>query len=89
MKHHPFHNADGTLLCIINLDAVTSAEPAGDDMLLVHAGDREYRVGRTEFEKAISEKDSDISTICSTVNRLTLAMERLTVHIPTSIRMHL
>ena len=40
-------------------------------------------------KKAISEKDSDISTICSTVNRLTLAMERLTVHIPTSIRMHL
>lgn len=89
MKHHPFHNADGTLLCIINLDTVTSAEPAGDDILLVHADDREYRVGRAEFEKAISEKDSDISTICSTVNRLTLAMERLTVHIPTSIRMHL
>ena len=89
MKHHPFHNADGTLLCIINLDTVTSAEPAGDDILLVHAGDREYRVGREELEKAISEKDSDISTICSTVNRLTLAMERLTVHIPTSIRMHL
>ena len=89
MKHHPFHNADGTLLCIINLDTVTSAEPAGDDILLVHAGDREYRVGRAEFEKAISEKDSDISTICSTVNRLTLAMERLTVHIPTSIRLHL
>ena len=89
MKHHPFHNADGTLLCIINLDTVTSAEPAGDDMLLVHARDREYRVGRAEFEKAISEKDSDISTICSAVNRLTLAMERLTVHIPTSIRLHL
>ena len=81
--------ADGMLLCIINLDAVTSAKPAGDDMLLVHAGDSDYRVGRAEFEKAISEKDSDISTICSAVNRLTLAMERLTVHIPTSIRMHL
>ena len=89
MKYHPFHNADGTLLCIINLDTGTSAEPAEDDILLVHAGDREYRVGRAEFEKAISEKDSDISTICSTVNRLTLAMERLAVHIPTSIRMHL
>ena len=89
MKHHPFHNADGTLLCIINLDTVTSAEPAGDDILLVHAGDREYRVGRAEFEKAGSETATDISTICSTVNRLTLAMERLTVHIPTSIRMHL
>lgn len=89
MRHHTFRNADGTLLCIINLETVTSAEPIDEETLLVHAGGREYRISRKEFEKAISEKDSEFSTVCSVVNRLTQAVERLTIHIPTSIRMHM
>lgn len=89
MKHHAFHNADGTLLCIINLESVTSAEPIDEETLLVHSGGREYRISRKEFEKSISVKDSEFSTICSAVNRLTQAVERLTIHIPTSIRMHM
>lgn len=89
MKHHAFHNADGTLLCIINIESVTSAEPIDEEMLLVHTGEREYRISRKEFEKSISGNDSEFSTVCSAVNRLTQAVERLTIHIPTSIRMHM
>lgn len=84
-----FKLPDGSTDCYVNLDAVVAAKPAEDGKVILHTNNLSLTVEKEQFEKAISEKDGTISSFNSIVNRLIQAMDRMTVHFPTSIRMHL
>lgn len=84
-----FKLSDGSTDCYVNLDAVVAAKPTDDGKVILHTNNLSLTVDMEQFEKAISEKDGTISAINSIVNRLVQAMDRMTVHFPTSIRMHL
>ena len=84
-----FKLSDGSTDCYVNLDAVVTAKPTDDGKVILHTNNLSLTVEKEQFEKAVSEKDGTISAINSIVNRLVQAMDRMTVHFPTSIRMHL
>lgn len=84
-----FKLSDGSTDCYVNLDAVVAAKPTEDGKIILHTSNLSLTVDGKQFEKAISEKDGTISSFASIVNRLVQAMDRMTVHFPTSIRMHL
>ena len=84
-----FKLLDGSTDCYVNLDAVVAAKPAEDGKVILHMNNLSLTVEQEQFEKAISEKDGTVSAFNSIVNRLIQAMDRMTVHFPTSIRMHL
>lgn len=84
-----FKLPDGSTDCYVNLDAVVAAKPAEDGKVILHTNNLSLTVEQEQFERAISEKDGTVSAFNSIVNRLIQAMDRMTVHFPTSIRMHL
>jgi len=84
-----FKLPDGSTDCYVNLDAVVAAKPAENGKVTLHTSNLSLTVEKEQFEKAISQKDVTITEINSIVNRLIQAMDRMTVHFPTSIRMHM
>ncbi len=90
MNFQKFYDASGKLESIVNLDAVTTAEPSEDGRLLLHAGDETVSVDSEQFEKAVAaDRDHPAELIAQSANRLVQALDRLGVRIPTSIRMHM
>lgn len=83
-----FTLSDGSTDCYVNLDAVVAAKPAEDGKIFLHTNNLSIAVNAEQFEKAISKKNESPTEICSCINRLIQAMDRMTVHFPTSIRMH-
>ena len=83
MNFHEFSN--GT---IINLDAVEAAKITDEGKVLVHTNNRSVLVDKDEFLKAIKESKSS-DGLHTLIRQLIEALNRLTVHIPTSIRMHM
>jgi len=85
-----FTHSDGSLDCYVNLDAIVAAKPSEDGKKInIHTANMSLAVDCEQFEKAVSKKDSPFSDLCSSINRLIQAMDRMAVHFPTSIRMHL
>lgn len=85
-----FTLADGSTDCYVNLDAVIAAKPSEDGKRInIHTAGMSLSVDREQFEKAVAPKGNPGADICSAVSRLIQAMDRMTVHFPTSIRMHL
>lgn len=84
-----FTLADGSTDCYVNLDAVIAAKPAEEGKMFLHTSNMSIAVNAEQFEKAIASKTDKHSELCGCVNRLIQAMDRMTVHFPTSIRMHL
>ena len=89
MKLHRFYKENGALDCIVNLDEVVAAKPAEDGRMFLHTQNMSISVDAKQFEKAMEEKDEKIQSLVSVINRLIQAMDRMTVRIPTSIRMHM
>lgn len=89
MNYHRFIKPDGTTECFVNLDAVIAATPSGDDRINLIGGSLSIQVDAAQFEKAISRKDSSEDKLCPLVSRLIQALDRLSVRIPTSIRLHM
>lgn len=89
MKLHRFYSSDGALDCIVNLDEVVAARPAEDGKMILHTANLSLTVDTAQFEEAIKEKDDRVQSLVSTISRLIQAMDRMTVHFPTSIRMHM
>lgn len=79
---------DGGTDCYINLDAVVAAKPAEDGKVNIHTNNLSIVVDARQFENAINST-SETSALTSVLKRLIEAMDRMTVHFPTSIRMHL
>ena len=89
MNYQKFTNPDGTVDCFVNLDAVVVAKPDGKDKVVLISAVHTVMVDAAQFEKAVSLKDSGTERLGQLVCRLTQAIERLIVRIPTSIRLHM
>ena len=89
MNYQKFTNPDGTVDCFVNLDAVVVAKPDGKDKVVLISAVHTVMVDAVQFEKAVSAKDSGTERLGQLVSRLTQAIERLIVRIPTSIRLHM
>lgn len=90
MRFQKFTDGEGQLDCIVNMDAVVAARPSEDGKrMILHTEHMSLSVDRTQFEEAISAKDGRMAELSSLVSRLIQAMDRMTLHFPTSIRMHM
>ena len=89
MNYQKFTNPDGTVDCFVNIDAVVVAKPDGKDKVVLISAVHTVMVDAAQFEKAVSLKDSGTERLGQLVCRLTQAIERLIVRIPTSIRLHM
>ena len=89
MNYHKFTGPDGQVSAWVNLDAVYLATPSKDDKIILHTPSFTVEVDRGQFEKAVSRESPEMPAIGSLVNRLIQALDRLSVRIPTSIRLHL
>ena len=89
MNYQKFTNPDGTVDCFVNLDAVVVAKPAEDGKVVLLSSACTVIVDAAQFEKAVSSKDSGVERLGQLVLRLTQAIDRLIVRIPSSIRLHL
>lgn len=89
MNYCKFTNPDGTTECFVNLDAVIAATPSGEDRINLIGGSLSIQVDAAQFEKAVSKKDSPEDRLGPLVGRLIQALDRLSVRIPTSIRLHM
>ena len=89
MNYHKFTGPDGQVSAWVNLDAVYLATPSKDEKIILHTPSFTVEVDASQFEEAVSRKDSRVDAIGAFVSRLTGALDRLTVRIPTSIRLHL
>ena len=91
MKIVKFTNPDGSVLGFVNMDKVATAFPDRDGWvsLLNDKGESLVKVPLDQFIKAAGAESPDIVSLRQTVMSLKTALERLTVHIPTSIRMHM
>ena len=84
-----FTHPNGTTECFVNLDQIVAAKPAEDGRLILQGPEVDISVDAAQFEEAISKGDSHPETLIPVMNRLILALERLSVRIPTTIRMHM
>ena len=89
MNYHKFTGPDGQVSAWVNLDAVYLATPSKDDKIILHTPSFTVEVDRGQFEKAVSRESPEMPAIGSLVTRLIQALDRLSVRIPTSIRLHL
>ena len=89
MRFQKFYTPEGEIDCIVNLDTVVSAKPTDDGKIILNTGLSSVRVDMKQFEDAILAKDDRMVEIQTLVTRLIQAMDRMTVHFPTSIRMHM
>lgn len=89
MEFRTFRNQDGSIDCIINMDSIIAATPSEEGKLLVHADGRSFQVDERQFMEAIEQKQSPAKEFGVKIERLIQAMDRMTVHFPTSIRMHM
>ena len=89
MNYQKFTNPDGAVDCFVNLDAVVVAKPAEDGKVVLLSSACTVIVDAAQFEKVLSSKDSGVERLGQLVIRLTQAIDRLIVRIPSSIRLHL
>ena len=76
----------------INFDLITSVEETENDRVNIHTLDNNiYTVAKPDFEAALTEYERDKKNDLPTgmdIRKLSDAIMRLQVHIPTSIRLH-
>lgn len=89
MNCYTFHKDDGSEYCTVNMDRLDIATPVSDTKTMLQVGGLSVTVSTEEFRKAVSVKKDKMNEVTSIVNRLIQAMDRMTLHFPTSIRMHL
>ena len=89
MNYVKFTHPDGSTHVWVNLEAVHAVNPSGEGKVTVHTPTFTVEVDRGQFEKAVSRESLELPAIGSLVTRLIQALDRLSVRIPTSIRLHL
>ncbi len=87
MYFYSFSNDDGSMLAFVNLDTIVYAEPSSKDKVILHSEECSIEVKRSEFEKAYKSRGGD--ELPTMINRLIQAMDRLSIRIPSSIKLHL
>lgn len=89
MNYVKFTHPDGSTHVWVNLDAVHAVNPSGEGKVTVHTPTFTVEVDREQFEKAIKGIPESNSVISAAVSRLVLALDRLAIRVPSSIRLHL
>ena len=89
MNFQKFTRPDGTVDCFVNLDSVISATPAEGGKMILQTATLSVTVDAAQFEKAVAGKDDGGGRLCQMLGRLTQAVDRLVVRIPSSIRLHM
>ena len=88
MNFKRFTLPDGTTDCFVNLDQIVAAKPAAGGKVSLHSPSMTVEVDARQFEEAVSEKASKTDSVSPMVNRLIQSIDRLSVRIPSSIRLH-
>ncbi len=88
MNYCKFTNPDGTTDCFVNLDAFCSAKPGDEGKIILQSPEKSLSVDAKQFEAAIARREA-ADAYSGILNRLIQAIERLTVRIPSSIRLHM
>lgn len=89
MNYHRFTNPDGSTYCWVNLEAVLAARPTEDGKVVLQSASLSVEVDALQFEEALKKTGQNQRDMFSIINRLIQAIDRLSVRIPTSIRMHM
>ena len=89
MNYHRFTNPDGSTCCWVNLDAVIAVRPAEDGKVILQSASLSVEVDALQFEEVLKKTGQNQRDMSSIINRLIQAIDRLSVRIPTSIRMHM
>jgi len=88
MHYHKFTNPDGSTKAWVNLDAAL-AVTSSDDKVIVITPSGTVQVDAAQFEAAIKGQQQEQKDTASVLMRLTQAIDRLSVRIPMSIRLHM
>lgn len=88
MNYCKFTNPDGTTDCFVNLDAFCTAKFGDNGKIILQSPETSISVDAKQFEAAIARREP-ADAYSGILNRLTQAIERLTVRIPSSIRLHM
>ena len=83
------NSADGRCTYSVNMDIVLYAESSEDGITVIHLPGSDLKVKTDAYERAIEELNEGKENIGIHITRLIQAMDRMTVHFPTSVRMHL
>lgn len=89
MNHYRFTKPDGTTLAWVNLETIHAAHPSGEHKVTIHTPTFTVDVDSTQFEEAMKKQQSERKDQSVALNRLTQAIDRLVVRIPSSIRLHM
>ena len=88
MNYCKFTNPDGTTLAWVNLDTVHAAHPSKQGRVTLHTPTFTIEVDASQFEEAIKKPQQE-RELCGMLGRLTQAIDRMVVRIPSSIRLHI
>lgn len=88
MNFKRFTLPDGSTDCFVNLDQVIAAKPSGDGKMTLYTPSMSMEVDAKQFEQAVGRTGAE-EQLPSLVVRLTQALDRLSVRIPSSIRLHM
>ena len=88
MHYHKFTNPDGSTKAWVNLDAAL-AVTSSEDKVIVITPSGTVQVDAAQFEAAVKSHQQDEKDTRPVLSRLSQSIDRLTVRIPTSIRLHM
>lgn len=89
MKIIKIDSADGRCTYSVNMDNVLYAESSEEGITVIHLPGSDLQVKTDAYERAVEEPTEVKENIGAHITRLIQAMDRMTVHFPTSVRMHL
>ena len=89
MNFKKFTLADGTTDCFVNLDQVIVAKPDENGTTILQTPFMAVTVDSRQFEETISKTEASTPPVTGCFNRLIQAIDRLSVRIPSSIRLHM
>ena len=89
MNFKRFTHPDGTTDCFVNLDQIIAAKPSDNGTINLHTAFMTVTVDAKQFEEAISKTESSSDPLQGILHRLIQALDRLSVRIPSSIRLHM
>ena len=72
----------------MNFKRFIAAKPSGDGKMTLHTPSMSVEVDAKQFEQAVGRTSAE-EQLPSLVVRLTQALDRLSVRIPSSIRLHM
>ena len=84
-----FTDSDGKLIAAINPEQIISVIPSSEGQVKISTQNGDFDVPHEQFEKKCQHSEDELSRLNMNITRLITALERLSIHIPTSIRMHL